>query len=52
MTDDPAVDKSKFDLLLKKMLETKPLPLADLKGEPGKLAARKPTKRREKGSRR
>jgi len=44
MTDDLAVDKSKFDALLKKMLESKPLPLSDLKGEPAVLAARKPTK--------
>ena len=44
MTDDLAVDQSKFDALLKKMLETKPLPLSDLRGEPARLAARTPTK--------
>jgi len=31
MSDDVVVDKSKFDALLKKMLETKPLPKDEIK---------------------
>ncbi len=31
MPDDVTVDKTKFDALLKKMLETPPLPKADVK---------------------
>jgi hypothetical protein len=41
MTDDLKVDKSKFDALLKKMLETQPLPLSKLREEPAKLAAKR-----------
>ena len=48
MTDDITVNKPKFDALLKKMLESKPLPLSDLKGEPARLAARRPTKKPKK----
>jgi hypothetical protein len=44
MPDDLKVDKSKFDTLLKKMLETLPLPLSKLREEPSRLAARRPTK--------
>ena len=44
MTDDLKVDKSKFDALLKKMLETAPLPLSKLREEPARLAARRPRK--------
>jgi hypothetical protein len=46
MTDDLKVDKSKFDTLLKKMLETQPLPLAKLREEPARLAARKPKRKK------
>ena len=46
MTDDITVDKSKFDTLLKKMLETQPLPLSKLREEPARLAARSPKKRK------
>jgi hypothetical protein len=41
MPNDLKIDKSKFDTLLKKMLETPPLPLSKLREEPAKLAARK-----------
>lgn len=41
MTDDLKVDKSKFDTLLKKMLETQPLPLSKLREEPARLAAKR-----------
>ena len=45
MKDDITVDRAKFDALLKKMLDAKPLPLSKLKGEePNRLAARKPRK--------
>jgi hypothetical protein len=41
MPDDLKVDKSKFDTLLKKMLETPPLPLSKLREEPARLAAKR-----------
>ena len=44
MKDDITADKSKFDTLLKKMLETAPLPLSKLREEPTRLAARRPRK--------
>ncbi len=46
MPDDLKADKSKFDILLKKMLETQPLPLSKLREEPAKLAARKPNRKK------
>lgn len=46
MTDNLKVDKSKFDTLLKRMLETQPLPLSKLREEPAKLASRKPKQKK------
>ena len=41
MTDDLKVDKSKFDALLKRMLETSPLPLSKLREEPAQAGREK-----------
>jgi hypothetical protein len=42
--EDTTVGAGKFDTLLKKMLETQPLPLSKLREEPTRLAARRPRK--------
>ena len=42
--EDTTVGAGKFDALLKKMLETQPLPLSKLREEPSRLAARRPKK--------
>lgn len=43
--EDVTVSAAPFDALLKKMLETQPLPLSKLREEPTRLAARRPKKR-------
>ena len=40
--EDATVGAFAFDTLLKKMLETSPLPLSKLREEPARLAARRP----------
>ena len=47
--EDVTVGASKFDTLLKKMLETSPLPLSKLREEPARLAARRPRKAKKRG---
>jgi hypothetical protein len=42
--EDVTVGAAPFDTLLKKMLETQPLPLSKLREEPSRLAARRPRK--------
>jgi len=44
--EDIAVDAKRFDGLLSKLLSAPPLPLEKLRGEPGRLAARRPRKAR------
>jgi hypothetical protein len=44
--EDTTVNAAPFDALLKKMLETSPLPLSKLREEPTRLAARRPKKRK------
>ena len=44
--EDTTVGAGKFDTLLKKMLETQPLPLSKLREEPSRLAARRPKKQK------
>jgi hypothetical protein len=42
--EDVKADAGKFDCLLDRLLHTDPLPLAKLREEPGRLAARRPRK--------
>jgi hypothetical protein len=42
--EDVIASAAPFDALLKKMLDTSPLPLSKLREEPSRLAARRPRK--------
>jgi hypothetical protein len=43
--EDATVSAAGFDSLLRRMLETPPLPLSKLREEPARLAARRPKKK-------